>query len=92
MLSPLIEASLNVDNPHALAAFLGLLLLIAVGWAIRSYSKSTMPGKRQHDLMSLALKLLFGFAALATLTLASAGSGNFAIFNLFGQVGDVTKN
>lgn len=90
-MSSLIEGALKVDNSHALAAFLGVLLLIAVGWIIRIHAKGATPGKRQTDLMSLALKLLFGLAALATLTLAGAGSEHFAIFNLFGQVGNVVK-
>lgn len=91
MMSPLIETAIKVDNSHALAAFLGVLLLIAVGWIIRSHGKGATPGKRQTDLMSLALKLLFGLAALATLTLAGAGPGNFTFLNLFGQVGNVVK-
>jgi len=90
MMSSLIDAAIKVANPYALAAFLGVLLLIAIGWMMRSHGKGATPGKRQFDLMSLALKLLFGLAALATLTLFSGGTGNFTFLNLFGQVGNVT--
>jgi len=91
MMSSLIEAALKVANPHALVAFLGALLLIAIGWMMRSHGNGATPGKRQFDLMSLALKLLFGLAALATLTMAGAGTGNFAFLNFSGQVGNVMK-
>lgn len=89
MMSSVIEAALKVDSAHTLTAFLGVLLLIAVGWTIRSHDKGAAPGKRHTVLMTLALKLLFGLAALATLTLAGAGTGNFAFLNFSGQVGNV---
>lgn len=88
-MSSLIETALKVGNSHALVAFLGVLLLIAIGWTLRSHGKGVAPGKRQSDLMSLALKLLFGLAALATLTLFGAGTGNFAFLN-FGSMGNAT--
>lgn len=91
MMSSLAETALKVGNTHALVAFLGVLLLIAVGWVIRSHGKEATPGKGRADLISLALKLIFGLAALATLTLFGAEAGNFTFLNLFGQVGNTMK-
>lgn len=84
-----LDTALKVSNAYALAAFLGVLILVLAFWSARRHRRAGAVDKQDANLIPLTVKLLFALAALAVLGSLDRCTSNNSLLN-FGEMSNVT--